>query len=204
MRKYQESARGSPGDEVSEPESPGDELSEPVPAGNAMGQPESPGEAMVAELQWVHDMIRRDQRTVRELAADVEAGLPGTQAAAAIQSLAMGSPLWQLKINCLQYCRFVHSHHHAESVLLFPRLRLASPALGPVVNRLEADHARVSDLLDEVSAAARALADREDPAVRKRLAEALADLSEDLLAHLAYEEEHISGTLRTWTSWAGW
>src|ERR1700758_2229294 len=29
-------------------------------------------------------------------------------------------------------CRFVHSHHHAESVLLFPALRRANPALNPV------------------------------------------------------------------------
>jgi Hemerythrin HHE cation binding domain len=162
------------------------------------------GEGMVAELKWVHDLIRRDLRTVRRLAADVEAGLPGVQAVQAVQSLAVGGPLWQLKVNCLQYCRFVHSHHHAESALLFPRLRLASPALGPVVDKLEADHARVSGLLDDVCTAAAALADQEDPAVRKRLAVALADLSEDLLAHLEYEEDNISGTLRTWTSWAGW
>lgn len=164
----------------------------------------SAGDAMVAELKWVHDRIRGDMRTVRQLAAEVADGLPGEQAAGTIRSLAVGSPLWQLKINCMQYCRFVHSHHHAESVLLFPRLRMSNPALGPVVDKLEADHARVSDLLDDVSAAALALADREDPVVRKRLIEALEDLSADLLAHLEYEEEQISGTLRTWTSWAGW
>ena len=33
---------------------------------------------------------------------------------------------------------------------------------------------------------------------------ALRTLSDDLLAHLQYEEEHISGTLRTWTRWPGW
>ena len=164
----------------------------------------SPGEEMVAELKWVHSMIRRDLEIVRRLAGEVGEGLPGSAAAAAIQDLAVGSPIWQLKINCLQYCRFVHAHHHAESVLLFPRLREANPALGPVVDKLEADHARVSDLLDEVSAAAMSLAGREDPDVRKRLIGALADLADDLLAHLEYEEDNISGTLRTWTSWTGW
>ena len=168
------------------------------------GRSTSAGEAMVAELKWVHDMIRADLRTVRRLAAEVADGLDGQQAADAIQSLAVGSPLWQLKINCLQYCRFVHSHHHAESILLFPHLRTASPSLGPVVDKLEADHARVSDLLDEVSAAALALAESEDRLLRKRLTQALADLGADLLAHLDYEEAQISGTLRTWTSWAGW
>jgi hypothetical protein len=171
---------------------------------SARSAPQTPGEGMVSELKWVHNMIRRDLRTVRKLADEVADGLGGQEAAEVIQSLATGGPLWQLKINCLQYCRFVHAHHHAESILLFPRLRTANPALSPVVDKLEADHARVSGLLDDVSAAAAALADREDPVARKRLTKALGDLSADLLAHLDYEEEQISGTLRTWTSWAGW
>ncbi len=151
----------------------------------------------------MHGLIRRDLRTVRGLAADLDNGLSGDEAVTALQSLEVSGPLWQLKINCLQYCRFVHSHHHAESVLLFPRLRRTNPGLGPVVDKLEADHATVSDLLDDVSAAAADLAGQEEPATRKRLIDALADLSTVLLAHLDYEEEHIAGTLRSWAGW-GW
>ena len=40
--------------------------------------------------------------------------------------------------------------------------------------------------------------------MRKRLTAALADLSDDLLAHLQYEEDNISATLRSWTSWGNW
>jgi hypothetical protein len=159
------------------------------------------GEAMVAELTWVHDMIRRDLRTVRQMAADAAAGGAAGQIQAGIGSLAASSPLWQLKVGCLHYCRFVHSHHHAESVLLFPALRRANPALNPVVDKLEADHASVSDLLGEVETAARELSDAEDPAARTRLVDALHKLSADLLAHLQYEEDHISDTLRTWSDW---
>jgi iron-sulfur cluster repair protein YtfE (RIC family) len=162
------------------------------------------GEGLAAELVWVHDMIRRDLETVRRLASEVARGLPGQDAQAGIRSLAASGPLWQLKINCLQYCRFVHMHHHAESVMLFPELRRANPALNPVVDRLEADHASVAGLLDEVEAAAQALSDREDPALRERLSGALQDLSADLLDHLRYEEDNISGTLRTWTAWPRW
>jgi hypothetical protein len=165
---------------------------------------QSPGDGMVAELKWVHGMIRRDLQTVRWLADELEHGMTGQQAADAIGDLAIGSALWQLKVNCLQYCRFVHAHHHAESALLFPRLRASDPALGPVVDKLEADHARVSDLLDDVTAAAAALADQEDAEVRKRLIVALGCLSDDLLEHLQYEEDNISATLRTWTSWGSW
>ena len=169
----------------------------------------------MTELKWVHDMIRQDLRTVRQMAADVAAGLPADDVRAAIRSLAAGGPLWQLRINCLQYCRFVHSHHHAESVLLFPGLRRANPALNPVVDKLEADHLSISGLLHDVEAAAQAISDQEepaaqalsdraDPAVRERLTGALLRLSEDLLAHLQYEEEEISGTLRTLSRWPMW
>lgn len=165
---------------------------------------QSTGEGLVAELKWVHGMIRRDLETVRWLADELENGLSGPDAAATVADLAIGSPLWQLKINCLQYCRFVHMHHRAESAMLFPLLRESNPVIGPVVDKLEADHAQVSDLLDDVSAAAAALADREEAGVRKRLISALAELSDVLLAHLQYEEDNISATLRSWTSWGNW
>jgi len=149
-------------------------------------------------------MIRRDLKTVRRMAADVAAGIAAEQVQAGLRSLAASGPLWQLKINCLQYCRFVHSHHHAESAMLFPALRRANPALDPVVDKLEADHLSVSRLLGAVESAAQALSEREEPAVRARLTGALQDLSTDLLAHLDYEEEHIAGTLRTWSHWPFW
>ena len=95
----------------------------------------------------------------------------------------------------------MHAHHHAESVLLFPELRRSNPALGPVVDKLQADHEHVSTLLDDVEAAARELGERRQPGRPRRLVAALGQLSTDLLAHLAYEEESIGGTLRTWTSW---
>ena len=78
--------------------------------------PNPRGEALVRELRWVHDMIRRDLRTVRALAAGLAAGLPGGDAAATIRLLEVNGPLWQLRVNCLQYCRIVHAHHHHESV----------------------------------------------------------------------------------------
>src|ERR1700689_2708543 len=124
---------------------------------------------MVAELRWIHDMIRRDLGIVARLADGVAGGMPAEQAAAGIRPLAAAGPLWQVRVNCLQYCRFVHGHHHLESAMLFPALRQANPALGPVVDKLEADHAQVATLLDEVQAAAGELAGPAGPAARTRL-----------------------------------
>ena len=166
--------------------------------------PRTRGDAMVAELKWVHDMIRSDLRIVRQLASDAEAGRPAGEISAGIATLAAGGPLWQLRINCLQYCQFVHHHHQAESVLLFPALRRANPALGPVVDRLEADHAQVAVLLDSVTGAAGDLADDDSPGARRQLSAALQVLSDVLLAHLAYEEENVADTMRGMPGWPGW
>jgi iron-sulfur cluster repair protein YtfE (RIC family) len=154
------------------------------------------GRALFEELLWVHGAIRRDLETVEALAAEVVEGLPADEARARVEALKTNGPLWQLKVNCLRYCRFVHMHHNAEDVLLFPRLRETNRGLGPVVDRLEADHRRVSDDLDEVEAAARQLTNGDSEPARQRVADALNLLAGNLLEHLDFEEREAGPTLR--------
>src|SRR5450631_403652 len=73
----------------------------PGPAGGTMtlteqGRPNPRGEAMVAELKWVHDMIRHDLGLIRQMAGDAEQGRPASAIRGAIRSLASGSAVWQL------------------------------------------------------------------------------------------------------------
>jgi hypothetical protein len=147
------------------------------------------GEAFFKELLWVHGMIRQDLETVRALAARVAEGLPADEIAAEVGALKANGPLWALKVNCLHYCRFVHGHHGLEDVALFPALRRAEPDLGPVVDRLEGDHRRVAEQLDELEAAVSG----DD---RDRVVLALDVLAAHLLAHLELEEESIGPALR--------
>src|SRR3979411_3294802 len=154
------------------------------------------GRALFEELLWVHSIIRRDLEIVEQLAADVTEGLAGAAVQHALGELKTQGPLWQLKVSCLRYCSHVHAHHGAEDVLLFPALRAANPSIGPVVDRLEADHARVSDLLDVVEAAARALTDTNGDDARRRVIDGLRDLHVHLLEHLDYEELNAGPTIR--------
>ncbi len=165
------------------------------------GAPTTRGDALVRELRWVHDLIRRDLTKVRHMAERIPAGLPIREISAGIESLAANGPLWQLRANCLRYCRLVHSHHSLESHAWFPALRAADPAMHPVVDKLEADHQNVAGLLDEVDAAAAQLADTDSAEHRDRLVIALEQLAADLLAHLDYEEQHTAAILRTWSQW---
>ena len=154
------------------------------------------GKALFEELLWVHSIIRRDLATVEQLAADVDEGLPGEAVQDALGELKTAGPLWKLKVNCLRYCGHVHAHHGAEDVLLFPALRAADPAIDPVVDRLEADHARVSDLLDAVEAAACALTETDGGDARRRVIDGLSELHVHLLEHLDYEEQNAGPTMR--------
>ncbi|MCW2925672.1 MAG: Hemerythrin cation binding protein, partial [Thermoleophilia bacterium] len=60
-------------------------------------------------------------------------------------------------------------------------------------------HRTVSDLLDAVEAAAAALGAEGSGDTREHLRAALEELADVLLAHLAFEEEAISPTLRELT-----
>ena len=158
------------------------------------------GERMAEDLRWVHAGLRRDLKTIRSLAAAVLAGQGVDRVTSTIRSLQSQSPLWQLRVNCLQYCHHLHGHHGAEDAMLFPMLRRSSPAMGPVVDRLESDHRKVSGMLDTIEAFAGQVKDTDDnEGVRKALADALGDLSDTLLEHLAFEEESIIPTMRSWT-----
>jgi iron-sulfur cluster repair protein YtfE (RIC family) len=160
-----------------------------------------PGQHLFDELQWVHEKIRHDLAVCEDLARRVADGLSPEQVRAEIRALQTSSPLWKLRVNCLYYCRFVHAHHHAEDVLLFPALRASDPAMEPVADKLEADHRVVSDLLDEVEAAADALLLEDVVDVRNRIIAALGALRTELIAHLGYEEQMAGPTIRSWTSW---
>jgi iron-sulfur cluster repair protein YtfE (RIC family) len=164
-------------------------------------QTDAPGERLVQELLWVHSLIRRDLDTVRVLAQRVASGADPQEVREEIAGLQTNSPLWKLRVNCLYYCRFVHSHHNAEDWLLFPALRRSSPAMEPVVDKLEADHREVSGHLDEIEAACDALVRDDTAAARDRAVGSLNVLAELLLVHLAYEEEAVAPTLRSWKYW---
>jgi hemerythrin-like domain-containing protein len=137
-------------------------------------------------------MIRRDLTTVRRLADDVIDGLPAESVRTVLASL---------RIDCVRHCRLIHLHHSLETAELFPALRKANPALGPVVDKLDADHRQVSAHLAEVEEACETLAHDHATEARQRLVRALRDLAADLLAHLDFEEEQVSPTLRTWERW---
>jgi hypothetical protein len=160
-------------------------------------QPETArGRALYGSLLAVHALIRRDLDLVQELAAQTLEGIDAEELRRQLQALERGSMLWQLQVNCLHYCSFVHLHHHAEDADFFSELRDTNPAIDPVIDRLQAEHRRVSQDLDAVETAANGLAHDGGLEARKAVVEALHALRENLLAHLQYEEVNLEATVR--------
>jgi hypothetical protein len=159
------------------------------------------GSVLLGELKWVHNLLRAELQACRDLAVDVAGGAPANEVRSRVGALQTRGPLWQLRINCLLYCRFVHGHHGHEDVLLFPAVRSYAPGLNEVVDRLESDHRRVSDLLDTVEDAAQRLGTLDEGPARHSLVGALEELSDHLLEHLAYEEAALGPVLAAWDRW---
>jgi iron-sulfur cluster repair protein YtfE (RIC family) len=154
--------------------------------------------ALSAQLRWVHEILRRDLASVRELALRASEGAPVPDLRAGLSALETGGLLFQVQANCLGYCQLLHSHHGGEEELLFPAVRQAVPHLREAMDRLETDHREVASLLAEIETLAQDLA--QEPA-RQALVDALNLLSTELLEHLAFEEETIGPVLDGWDEW---
>ena len=165
----------------------------------AEGTPNPPGEMLVADLAYVHGIIRENLAAIRALTDQVVTGVAAAQVQATLRQLAATNIVWTLRTGCLRYCTLVHHHHSAEDSQVFPGLRRLNPALRPVIDKLESDHVVVAGHLDKVEAAARRIADEEG--ARADLAAALRGLADHLLTHLDYEEANLNPTLRRLTSW---
>lgn len=160
--------------------------------------PETPaGRRLHTRLLYVHAVLREDLAKVERMAAEIKDGLmqPG-DFKRELADLKANGPLWTLKKDCLAYCELLHGHHGGEDTRLFPSLRELNPGLGPAVDRLEREHQDVSDLLDQIEAAAERLGVEDSADVRAETASLLKELRELLTAHLEFEEAAAGPTIR--------
>jgi alkanesulfonate monooxygenase SsuD/methylene tetrahydromethanopterin reductase-like flavin-dependent oxidoreductase (luciferase family) len=139
----------------------------------------------------IHDALRSELEQVRDLMEQVLRGAttPGA-ARSELNRMTMRQNNWTLGTYCQSYCRIVTGHHGLEDRSVFPHLRRGDERLVPVIDRLEAEHRVIHDVLDGVD---RALvdfvsADGGDGAPLRRAVDLLTDT---LLSHLAYEEREL-------------
>jgi hemerythrin-like domain-containing protein len=125
----------------------------------------------------VHDALRRDlNRAIRALST--------TPYPHDAQRRAIGEHVsWMM--------RFLHAHHEGEDAGLWPLVRDRNPRAVPLLEEMEADHARIAPLIDRSDTAARAYAADSSESARTGVLDALTCLSDVLLAHLEREEDNM-------------
>jgi alkanesulfonate monooxygenase SsuD/methylene tetrahydromethanopterin reductase-like flavin-dependent oxidoreductase (luciferase family)/hemerythrin-like domain-containing protein len=168
-------------DESQRPEAPG-----PDPSIRYSARQRASGQHLVE----VHDHLRQELGQLRDLVGQVAAGsLDVASVRSTINTMAMRQNNWTLGTYCESYCRVVTTHHTIEDISLFPRLRAADPRLVPVVDRLEAEHHVIAEVLERVDAALVSLVSA--PAGIAAVREAVDLLTDTLLSHLSYEERSL-------------
>jgi hypothetical protein len=142
----------------------------------------------------IHDHLRAELARIIELVDQVTTGAadPG-EARSHIAAMTIRQNNWTVGAYCASYCRVLTTHHTIEDTSVFPHLRTQDPSLGPVLDRLAADHVEVHGLLEQLDRALVRFV--EGPDGSPALAEAVRRLDARLRAHLAFEEEQLVGPL---------
>ena len=141
----------------------------------------------------VHDALRRDL-------ARLQTALPGSPPPGDARRRPLAGHIdWMMD--------FLHRHHHGEDTGLWPLLRQRNPQAGPLLDRMEADHARIAPAAGLLRQAAGRYATSGSELPRANVAAALSALAEPLLPHLRGEEDDamplVSATL-TDAEWRAW
>jgi alkanesulfonate monooxygenase SsuD/methylene tetrahydromethanopterin reductase-like flavin-dependent oxidoreductase (luciferase family) len=143
-----------------------------------------------ADLIQVHDMLRDELATVRDLIVQVQKGaIDAGRARSELNQMTMRQNNWTMGTYCQSYCRVVTAHHGLEDSAVFPHLRAREQALGPVLDRLQQEHVIIHGVLDAVDQALVSFIGHPDDF--RELQEAVDLLTDTLLSHLAYEEREL-------------
>ncbi|MEN2419352.1 nitroreductase/quinone reductase family protein [Streptomyces rimosus] len=136
------------------------------------------------KLVQVHTWLRAQLRHVR---AEAEAHL---LAQAAHQG--PGEPPkpglgLQIRQHCLAFCQSLEFHHTGEDAHVFPAVGRYHPELRPALDRLQDEHRTIARIQNDLLALLADIGNADPEQFRAELER----MSEELLAHLAYEEEQV-------------
>jgi hypothetical protein len=152
------------------------------------------GLAVGQHLIDVHNHYRAELEQVRDLLARVAKGMTDAgQARGELNRLTIRANDWTLGGACQMQCVSLTEHHSTEDAAIFPHLRQSQDSLRDVLDRLDAEHHAIHEVLEEIDAALIHLV--QHPADLGPVTEAIDLLTDTLLSHFAYEERELVGPL---------
>jgi hypothetical protein len=180
-------------DEASRPTAP-----EPAPEVSFTGS----GILAGRHLLEVHEKYRRELRDLRELLKRVVQGvITAGQARGELNEFALRANNWAFGGVCQRQCASVTEHHSIETGSVFPHLRRRQQSLHDVLDRLDAEHHVIGEVLEEIDAALVQLA--RNPTELGPITEAVDLLTDTMLSHFAYEERELITPLAQYGFYSG-
>jgi Hemerythrin HHE cation binding domain len=147
-------------------------------------------------LSLFHAMHLREMSRVNRAMEQVFAGNGSAEELlTTITSMQMVSNMRQFGNLCGATCEMLTGHHSIEDHYLFPRLKGFSDGLNKVVERLQAEHLVIHDLLVNLESAAIALINAPASANAKSLRAAFAQLEGFVKSHFGYEQTELEEAL---------
>jgi hypothetical protein len=147
-------------------------------------------------LALFHEMHLRELAKVRRAMAGVFAG-EGTAEALliTISSMQMFGNMRQFGNLCGAACEMLTGHHMIEDEYVFPALHGHTEGLNRVVERLQAEHLVIHELLVRLEAAARALIADPGAKTARELRTEFARLEGFVISHFGYEQTELEEAL---------
>ncbi len=142
---------------------------------------------MIEQLRQVHEPLRADIEVLEkalQLLSDETADL--TRIPEMIDNLTIADFVWQLRVNCDFYCNTLTLHHTIEDQRMFPVMTRNFPELAPAVERLQAEHKLVGEIVSEAKRASLALSTESSTVNRAHAA--ISELADHMQSHLDFEE----------------
>jgi iron-sulfur cluster repair protein YtfE (RIC family) len=164
--------------------------SEPAPGVSFTAQ----GALVGGHLVEVHEHYRGELRELRGLLERVTQGATTAgQARSKLNEFAIRANNWAFGGLCQRQCMALEEHHLTEDDSIFPHLRRRQLSLQPVLDRLDAEHQVIGEVLADIDAALIHLA--QHPTESGPVSEAVDLLADTLLSHFAYEERELIAPL---------
>ncbi|WP_424890554.1 nitroreductase/quinone reductase family protein [Streptomyces sp. XH2] len=139
----------------------------------------APVRTLADKVMEVHTWLRAQLQHVR---AEVDAHFAAVAEGGERPAPGLGL---QIRQHCLAFCQSLEFHHVSEDRHLFPAMETHHPELGGAFDRLRAEHRTVARLQQELGTLLADIAGADPVRFRAELER----MSEELTAHLAYEEE---------------
>ncbi|MCE7081957.1 nitroreductase/quinone reductase family protein [Streptomyces sp. ST2-7A] len=167
------------------------ERSEPVPEeGDGVRAVDDSGTTLADKLLEIHTWLRSQLRHAHH---EVEAHLAARKASGAGAPPPPPGLGLQIRQHCLAFCQSLDFHHSSENTHLLPALAEQHPHLRGTVERLREEHRVVARLQGELVT----LLDDVTTAAPDHFRRELNRLSDELTAHLEYEESTLLPVLAT-------